>query len=40
MLKRMLFAGGMAYLWRKFRGGSRMPGNNSMLGSRRGDLRL
>jgi hypothetical protein len=40
MLKRMLFAGGMAYLWRKFRGGSRMSSNNSMLGSRRGGLRL
>jgi hypothetical protein len=40
MLRKLLFAGGMAYLWRKFRGGSRMSGDNSMLGSRRGGLRL
>jgi len=40
MLKKLLFAGGMAYLWRKFRGGSRMSGNDSLIGSRRGGLRL
>ena len=38
MLKKMLFAGGMAYLWRKFRGGSRT--NDSMIGSRRSGLRF
>ncbi|MGI8611141.1 MAG: hypothetical protein ACR2KH_02540 [Sphingomicrobium sp.] len=40
MLKKLLFAGGMAYLWRKFRGGSRMSGNDSLISSRRGGLRL
>ncbi len=39
MFRKLLFAGGMAYLWRKFRGGSRSD-DNSMIGSRRGGLRF
>ena len=38
MLRKLLFAGGMAYLWRKFSGGSR--NDNSMIGSRRSGLRF
>ena len=40
MLKKLLFAGGVAYLFRKLRGGSRMSGDNSLIGGRRGGLRL
>ena len=39
MLKKLLFAGGMAYLFRKLRGGSRAPRDFEPIGGRRGGLR-